>query len=391
MKPSPGNELQGNWVACSRTVLESVVGGDDALLGLYMRLLLTAKFKRQFAYGIKIEPGQMVLADREMRSILYPNSARPPVINTIKARLEQLRDAGAIAIEIHEVKGVRIVTVFDNMSRPFDPIAFEGSPDNAESSGTAERAASKIDATFNAESDARIDAESGADSGAIRIMVKNDENDQTDKLSGFPERKPSDLFVAPRPRPAERKIAHVVAASEISELAANLFRTTRYRGDKGGTIWMAAAAQTLGLISEAAVKSAAMLTGEKGGGPGYFRKVLWQKAGLERDELYALFGSIHVSPKCPATCPVQNSNPYSLDSLPDKDSPVERLVSDVNQLPRAPRDDIAPSQISSERRIASCFNKVPTNFERSLHAQSLKRNEILDMVAAESASHPDSR
>lgn len=94
-----------------------------------------------------------------------------------------------------------------------------------------------------------------------------------------------------------------VTESTIRESAGRLFERLRYTGDEGQTLWLAAAAVHLGILPEASVSSAAMLTREAGKGPGYFRKVLADKSQLSLDELKRLLQGFRVSPKLPGSPP----------------------------------------------------------------------------------------
>ncbi|QDV66965.1 hypothetical protein Poly24_06550 [Rosistilla carotiformis] len=134
----------GNYFVVSRSILDNVVACDDQTLGLWIRLLSTVNWKRGFFKMLPIEPGQVILCDRQMQERLYPTGTAPAV-NTIKRRLEQLKDADLIAIDTLVIHGKahRVVTV--KKWRDY------------------QNTASKIDADSNAESDADSNAESGAD------------------------------------------------------------------------------------------------------------------------------------------------------------------------------------------------------------------------------------
>ena len=95
-----------------RTVMESGVAETDELLGLYIRLKSIANFRPAWFKGQRIEPGEMILSDRNMIERLYPHSKSQPSLNTIKKRLIALANVGAIEITVVKGRsGGRLVTL----------------------------------------------------------------------------------------------------------------------------------------------------------------------------------------------------------------------------------------------------------------------------------------
>ncbi|MFO0939807.1 MAG: hypothetical protein U0930_03485 [Pirellulales bacterium] len=98
------------WLRLHRRIVKSNVAQSDELLGLFVRLLAEVNFRAMWFRGVEIQPGQMAFAWRLLPKRLYPNSF-PPSINTIKARLKQLEELGAVRIEPHSSLRFSVLTI----------------------------------------------------------------------------------------------------------------------------------------------------------------------------------------------------------------------------------------------------------------------------------------
>jgi len=101
------------WFTVHHETMKTVVGSDDRLLGLYVRLNDAANYGETWHDGYRIERGQLVLTDRTMQAKLYPAASKPPCVKTITERLRRLQDAGAIEIAFLPSDGARLVTVIE--------------------------------------------------------------------------------------------------------------------------------------------------------------------------------------------------------------------------------------------------------------------------------------
>lgn len=109
----------------------------------------------------------------------------------------------------------------------------------------------------------------------------------------------------------------VVRIDEIADEAALLFERLRVQGPKGGqTLWKAAGALHVGLLSRHAVADACAAVqamrakGSRIGSPvGYFRRVLASSSSLSDEELSALLRRVHVQPRLPEGPPERRTSP----------------------------------------------------------------------------------
>lgn len=102
---------KSDWIAVHRRILESAVGSEDELLGLFTRVLLCVNWKAGQFKGFHVQPGQMLFAWRRLRERLYPNAVDGPSKNTIEKRLRCLEALGVLKIQPHESRRFSVLTV----------------------------------------------------------------------------------------------------------------------------------------------------------------------------------------------------------------------------------------------------------------------------------------
>jgi hypothetical protein len=170
------------------------------------------------------------------------------------------------------------------------------------------------------------------------------------------ERGSGDLKNSSGASPADRldlpKI-HVVEVTDIETTAAKIFARCRYAGSNGQTLWKAAAAFKVGLITESALASAvtAVSTLKPNNPPAYFRTVLAEKCGLSMGELSDLMRRVRISPVLPDGPPARPPE-RSQSQQPQKESVFNR-----------------PPPIRSIRTVESEMNATRNEYLNGAHSQ----------------------